>query len=116
VHLQNDADYRGYCILIFRRHVVELHELTAEERARWIEDMARIGSAISQVCAPDKLNVAMLGNLVPHLHCHFMPRYMNDPDWGHPPVFRTPAERSLLTTEAFEALRNALADALARRA
>lgn len=113
VHLQNDVDYRGYCILIFHRHAVELHELTEVERAQWIEDVARIGKAVSEVCAPSKLNLSMLGNLVPHLHCHVMPRYPEDPDWGHPPQFRTPAERNALSPDAYRSLHAALKERLA---
>jgi diadenosine tetraphosphate (Ap4A) HIT family hydrolase len=112
VHLQDDADYRGYCILIFRRHVVELHELTLAERAQWIEDIARIGRAVSELCQPAKLNVAMLGNLVPHLHCHIMPRYPDDPEWGHPPAFRSPSDRRALSPDAYARLREALRRAL----
>jgi diadenosine tetraphosphate (Ap4A) HIT family hydrolase len=112
VHLQNDADYRGYCILIFRRHAVEIHDLTTEERGQWIEDLSTIGRAISEVCKPAKLNVSMLGNMMPHLHCHLMPRYPDDPDWGHPPAYRRPSERSLLTTEEYESLQSALRAAL----
>jgi diadenosine tetraphosphate (Ap4A) HIT family hydrolase len=115
VHLQDDASYRGYCILIFRRHVVELYELTPEERADWIEDVAAIGKAIAAVCAPGKLNVSMLGNQVPHLHCHLMPRYPDDGDWGHPPAFRPPAERRSIPAEEYVDLRSKLAAELTGR-
>ena len=108
VHLQNDADYRGYCILIFHRHAVEIHELTPEERSQWIEDMALLGKVITETCRPAKLNLSMLGNLVPHLHCHIIPRYETDPDWGRPPVFRSPAERAPLATEDYDTLKSAL--------
>lgn len=112
VHLQNDADYKGYCILVFRRHAVEIHELTAQERHDWIEDIARIGSAITQVCAPAKLNVSMLGNLCPHLHCHVMPRTIGDPEWVGPPAFRSTDQRTPLSPEEFDALARALKTAL----
>ncbi len=112
VHLQDDADYRGYCILVFRRHAVELYDLTAEERAQWIEDLARISQAIAQICQPAKLNLSMLGNLVPHLHCHLMPRYPTDPEWGHPPAYRPPAERRHLAPEEYARLKVALQSAL----
>src|SRR5579871_2382993 len=111
-HLQNDADYRGYCILIFRRHEVEIHDLSDSERAQWITDIARLGKAISAVCGPAKLNVSMLGNMVPHLHCHIMPRYPEDPEWGHPPAFRTPNERKPLSSEAYAQLKAALRELL----
>ncbi len=112
VHLQNDADYHGYCILIFSRHAVELHELSADERKHWIEDIARIGSAVTDVCDPVKLNYSMLGNMVPHLHCHIMPRYFADPEWGGPPAFRASEIRRKLDTGDFERLKLALSEAL----
>jgi len=115
VHLQDDADYRGYCILILHRHAVEIHELSADERTQWIEDMARIGSAITAVCQPVKLNYSMLGNMVPHLHCHIMPRYFSDPEWGGPPAFRASAVRQKLASDEFERMKLALAEELISR-
>ena len=112
VHLQNDADYRGYCILIFRRHVIEIHELTPQERHDWIEDIARVGRAVTAVCGPDKLNVSMLGNLCPHLHCHMMPRYVGDPEWVGPPAFRSSDQRTPLSEPEIERLADALKTAL----
>lgn len=114
VHLQNDADYRGYCILICRRHAVEVHDLTEAERKDWIEDTARVCKAISKVCQPGKLNLSMLGNMVPHLHCHFMPRYPTDPEWGHPPAFKSPDQRRLLTAEEYADLHSRLKQALSQ--
>ena len=113
VHLQNDRDYLGYCTLIFHRHAIELFDLTSDERAQWIEDIARIEQAIVTVCEPAKFNITMLGNMVPHLHCHILPRYSTDPEWGHPPAYRRPAERNLLTPEDYEELKAALSQAFA---
>src|SRR5258707_13458958 len=73
VHLQNDADYRGYCILIFRRHAVELHDLTEDERKQWIEDISRIGSALSQTCSPAHLNVSILCKMCSLPHSPIIP-------------------------------------------
>ena len=112
VHLQNDADYRGYCILVFRRHAIEIHELTPQERHDWIEDIARIGRAVTEVCTPPKLNIAMLGNLCPHLHCHVMPRYVGDPEWVGPPAFRTVERRAHLPASEYDMLHEALETAL----
>lgn len=112
VHLQNDSAYRGYCILILHRHAIEIHELTPEERHTWIEDIARIGRAITTVCSPAKLNVSMLGNLCPHLHCHVMPRTIGDPEWVGPPVYRSTEQRTPLPPEEYAALLHALKTAL----
>ena len=111
VHLKNDAAYRGYCILVFHRHAVELYDLSSKERTQWTEDLARIGRAIEDVCRPAKLNLSMLGNLVPHLHCHLMPRYPHDPEWGQPPTF-APNAHPPLSAKDYQTLHAALACAL----
>lgn len=110
LHLQNDGDYPGYCVLVFRQHAVEIHDLTHEERAQWIEDIARANRAIAEVCQPVKMNVAWLGNACPHLHCHIRPRYYADPTWGSTPIF-TPPTRSLSPDE-YNSLRDRLIFAL----
>ena len=111
VYLKNDAAYRGYCILKFHRHAVELMELNAEERRNWVEDLARIEEAITVCCHPAKLNLAMLGNLVPHLHCHLMPRYPEDPEWGLSPTFATDVHPELALDD-YAQLRDALSRVL----
>jgi diadenosine tetraphosphate (Ap4A) HIT family hydrolase len=41
------------------------------------------------VTQPDHINVESLGNVVPHLHWHIIPRYVDDPRWGMP-IWTTP--------------------------
>jgi len=92
VLLQDDGDFPGYCILYFRRHVTELFELTSAEQGQLIEDLSRLARAIDRVCRPAKLNYACLGNQVPHLHWHIVPRYPTDGWWGQAFTARPPAE------------------------
>ena len=108
VHLKNDADYCGYCVLVCHRHVVELYELAPDERRLWIDTIAQISEQINAVCQPAKMNIAMLGNMVPHLHCHVIPRYFDDPDWNQAPVFRPDSERRPLNAKAYTELLNTL--------
>jgi diadenosine tetraphosphate (Ap4A) HIT family hydrolase len=70
----------GYCIAICRQHVRELFELESAARHAFIDEIATLGQALAKAFAPLKLNVEMLGNQVPHLHCHLFPRYLGDPD------------------------------------
>src|SRR5262245_31640743 len=74
----------GYCILICRRHVREPYHLSAEERALFFEDMVLASQAFENVFRPDKMNFQLLGNVVPHLHVHLVPRYYGDPAPGRP--------------------------------
>jgi diadenosine tetraphosphate (Ap4A) HIT family hydrolase len=64
--------------------VREPFELSVAERGRFWEDMMRAGQALEQVFGAAKMNFEILGNLVPHLHCHIKPRYYGDPAPGAP--------------------------------
>jgi diadenosine tetraphosphate (Ap4A) HIT family hydrolase len=88
----------GYCVLICRKHVREPYELSHEEQMLFFTDMMRVGRALEQTFNAAKLNFELLGNSVPHLHCHIKPRYYGDPAPGMPiwpdqrPLFLTPSE------------------------
>ena len=112
VVLQDDGDFPGYCILVCGRHVPELHQLSADERRAWIEDIAAVERAITAVCKPDKINLAMLGNLVPHLHCHVIPRSPSDPYWGAAP-FAPDRKPPPLSAPTFDTLKAQLQAAFA---
>jgi diadenosine tetraphosphate (Ap4A) HIT family hydrolase len=45
-----------------------------------------VGRAITAAFNPIKLNYDILGNAVPHLHVHIVPRYTDDPrpGWSFP--------------------------------
>jgi diadenosine tetraphosphate (Ap4A) HIT family hydrolase len=66
------------------RHATRLDDLSPSEFAAFAADLQRASGAIAQTCAPDHFNVASLGNLMPHLHWHLVPRYKTDPRWGAP--------------------------------
>lgn len=74
----------GYAILICAIHAREPYELGANERAAFFDDLMRAGQAIDAVYRPIKMNFQMLGNAVPHLHCHLVPRYYGDPAPNRP--------------------------------
>lgn len=112
--LQDDADFPGYCILLHRRHVTELFHLSEAERAQLVQDVARAAEAIAAVCGPAKINYAILGNEVPHLHCHVIPRYPGDGYWGAPIWSRPADQRALLTPDEFDGLLSRLREAVKR--
>ena len=75
---------RGYAWLPFRRHVVELYELSEAESTAFMRDVRRVSHAIQTVTGAVKLNYEIHGNTVPHLHLHVFPRYLGDPFEGGP--------------------------------
>ena len=77
--------YRGHGVLVFDpRHVTRLAELTSAEWHAYAADLQRVAAAITTVCEPDHMNVESLGNVMPHLHWHVIPRYKDDPRWRQP--------------------------------
>jgi diadenosine tetraphosphate (Ap4A) HIT family hydrolase len=78
------APMPGYCCLFFRRHAVELHDLTADEGAAFMRDVQRVSRAIQASTGVAKMNYEVHGNTLRHLHMHFFPRYPGDAFEGRP--------------------------------
>jgi diadenosine tetraphosphate (Ap4A) HIT family hydrolase len=90
-YLQKADIQRGYSIVIWRgRHVAEPTELSADEAAQYWQELLEAGRRIEQRLQPVKLNYDILGNSLPHLHTHVVPRYADDPKPGWP--FPFPAD------------------------
>ena len=86
--VRNDVGQRGYCVVIWRgRHVSDPTELSKDEASAYFDEVLRVGRAIEAHYQPIKMNFEMLGNSLPHLHTHVVPRYLNDGEAGHPPHF-----------------------------
>ena len=85
LYLTKNQTYRGQCLLILDlRHATRPDDLSSTEWGMFCSDLYAAEIAITQVVQPDHINVAALGNVVPHLHWHIVPRYVNDPRWGAP--------------------------------
>lgn len=83
VVLVDDANSRaqglaGYTRVIWRAHVAEMCELDAPARARLHAVLHVVETTQRRVLRPHKLNLASLGNQVPHLHWHLVPRWAED--------------------------------------
>jgi diadenosine tetraphosphate (Ap4A) HIT family hydrolase len=89
----------GYCVLICRKHVREPYHLSLADRTLFYEDLTRASQALEHVFAATKMNVQILGNAVPHLHAHLVPRYYGDPAPGGP--IDPNAREVLLTPQAY---------------
>ncbi len=93
---------RGYSVLVLDRHAIELHDLSPDIRQAFTEDIADAGRAIGRVLNPIKMNLELLGNVVPHLHCHLKPRYPHDRP-GHARIFQD-AQRQEISLADLERL------------
>jgi diadenosine tetraphosphate (Ap4A) HIT family hydrolase len=89
-YLQKAGIQRGYTISIWRgRHVAEPTELSEDEASAYWLEVLRVGRALEAQLQPVKLNYDVLGNSLPHLHTHVIPRYADDPRPGWPFPFPT---------------------------
>lgn len=84
VVLVDDAAYPGFCRVVWHRHVQEMTDLAAAERGSVMEAVWQVELAVRDVMAPDKVNLASLGNMTPHLHWHVIPRYRDDAQFPSP--------------------------------
>jgi diadenosine tetraphosphate (Ap4A) HIT family hydrolase len=74
----NDADLPGFCRVIWNHHASEMTDLTYSEREHLMNLVFVVEDAIRQVMKPTKVNLAALGNMVPHIHWHVIPRFTDD--------------------------------------
>ena len=115
VILVDDANYPGFARVIWKDHVREVSDLADADRLLLNDAVVKLELAVREVMQPLKVNVASLGNVVPHLHWHVIPRYADDahfpaPVWAQ--AQRTTDEAVLV---ARRALVPQLAEAIARR-
>jgi diadenosine tetraphosphate (Ap4A) HIT family hydrolase len=111
VVLNRDQFFPGYCLLFTKEHVTELFHLDRVVRAELIENINQVAQALYTVFQPDKLNYELLGNMVPHMHWHLVPRYATEPLWPRP-IWAEPHLESYLRPEEYhqriELIRKAL--------
>ena len=116
LYLHKVQTYRGYSLLVYDgAHATRLDQLAAEAATAFMADLLRVQQAVAKVLKPDHVNLELMGNVIPHLHWHIIPRYKSDPRWGAPiwmtddksmPRIELPAGTR---TSLIESLRSALA-------
>ena len=79
-----DPEYPGYVCVIWNDHVREWGDLEETARDRIQRVLLAAERALRRELLPEKMNLASLGNLVPHLHWHVIPRFRDDPHFPQP--------------------------------
>ncbi|AMG86819.1 HIT family protein [Bordetella parapertussis] len=87
----DDPDYPGFTRVVWNAHIAEMTSLSTHGRELLMRAVWAVEQAQRDVLHPDKVNLAALGNVVPHLHWHVIPRWRDDrhfPDaiWAAPRV------------------------------
>lgn len=77
--------FQGYCVLVFREHVIEPTDLTPDDQAQFFKELMTASSALQKAFSPHKMNYACYGNVVPHMHWHLIPRFAHEENREMPP-------------------------------
>ena len=81
----NRAVLRGYAVAIWNgSHVCEPTQLSRDQASGFFAELLSVGRAVEDHFRPVKMNYEVLGNSLPHLHTHVIPRYRVDPAPGEP--------------------------------
>lgn len=84
VLLNRNQQFPGYCFVVTKEHVTELFHLELNIRQGVMEEVNAVAQALFTAFQPTKINYELLGNMVPHMHWHLIPRFTTDPLWPRP--------------------------------
>ncbi len=87
VVLVDSTEYPGFVRVVVNAHAREMTDLAPAARQQLLDAVFAIETALREVLAPEKINLASLGNQVPHVHWHVIARFADDthfpePIWG----------------------------------
>jgi diadenosine tetraphosphate (Ap4A) HIT family hydrolase len=71
----SEAGFPAFYRVIWNQHVAEFSDLSAAERASCMDAVTVVEQVLRSELQPAKINLAALGNLVPHLHWHVVARF-----------------------------------------
>ena len=109
-----EPGYPGFCRVVWQAHVKEMTDLSEDDRLHLMEVVFAVESVLREHLDPEKINLASLGTLVPHIHWHVIPRYSDDPHYPQPIWAKAQrAVRSVRGHPSTAALASAIAAALA---
>ena len=82
--ISRDANYPWLILVPKRENITEIFQLEPDDRHQLLHESCVLSQAMTELFAPDKLNIAALGNVVPQLHIHHIARYHSDQAWPSP--------------------------------
>ena len=107
----DDADFPGFTRVIWHDHVSEMTDLADADRQAFMDVVWQVEAVMRAELQPHKVNVAQLGNMVPHLHWHIIPRWPLDSRFPDA-IWAPPREGSAAQHEAWPAFSEGLTQRL----
>ena len=82
--VHDEVNAPAFCRVIWQQHVAEMTDLMLAERNELMQMVYKVEAAMRQIFKPAKINLASLGNVVPHLHWHVIARFEHDAQFTAP--------------------------------
>lgn len=96
----NDSRFPGRCILALDEHYEHFTELPDSLTTAYALDIKRAGAGVARATEAARINYEILGNTVPHLHCHVIPRSKRPRDPNpERPIWESPLPRGRLSED-----------------
>ncbi len=108
----DEAHFPAFYRVVWSDHVAEFSDLSPSDRVACMAVVATVEQVLRTQLQPTKINLAALGNMVPHLHWHVVARFADDTHFPDPvwASARRPADEAQLA--AFRQRLPALDDAM----
>ncbi|MDP2769953.1 MAG: HIT family protein [Giesbergeria sp.] len=95
-----EAGFPAFYRVVWNAHVAEFSDLSSADRQHCMEAVAVVEQALRDHLAPTKINLAALGNMVPHLHWHVIARFDWDSHFPAPVWAAAQRPRAMLQEDA----------------
>lgn len=112
VRVLDEPAHPAFYRLIWNAHVAEFSDLSDTDRHACMDAVTEIERALRSLLAPTKVNLASLGNVVPHLHWHVIARFDGDSHFPAPIWAASRREAQPVLARPLEAVDAAIAAAL----
>lgn len=97
-----EAGFPAFYRIVWNAHVAEFSDLSRPEREHCMQAVALVEQVLRAQLAPAKINLATLGNMVPHLHWHIIARFAWDSHFPAPVWASAQRPRDLAQEAALE--------------
>lgn len=100
----DDARFPGRSIIMLNTHYEEFTDVPAEETVAFMEDIKATMTIIKNITGCERVNLAILGNAVSHVHAHLIPRFPSQEEFPNKSPWNDKRSLAPLPTEQLHQL------------
>lgn len=100
VFLCKDQMLPGRCTIMYKDHYNELYQIPKQDRDEYMDDVCALAETIQELFGADKINYAIYGDEVTHVHYTLCPKYKGKLGWGKPFILFPDEKDKITLTES----------------